>query len=396
MCMQQAHLARQVILRNKEERRIVAGHPWAFSNEVRETRGNPGAGDVVELLAASGLSLGVGLYNPRSLIAFRLLSKTVVDIDRDFFYARISAARELRERLYPGETAYRLVHGEGDFLSGLIIDRYNDQFAVQILSAGMEQRLGVICDVLKEMFHPACILARNESPLRALENLPIGRTVLFGEPSPTVIVERGLRYTVDLRDGQKTGFYLDQRENRGLLERFSRGAVVLDAFCNDGGFALSARRGGAKSVLGIDISADAIARARANAKENGIEDVTFEEGDVFEKLAQLAGAGSKFDIVVLDPPSFTRSRKSVQSAKKGYRTLHLAAFPLIGRGGMLMTASCSHHILPEVFQQIVDDAARRAGRQLQLLEWRGAAPDHPVLPSVPETRYLKLGVYRVL
>jgi 23S rRNA (cytosine1962-C5)-methyltransferase len=394
--MQEAHLARQVILKNKEERRIVAGHPWAFSNEVRETRGNPALGDVVELVAASGLSLGVGLYNPHSLIAFRLLSSTIVQIDRDFFFARISAARELREKLYPGETTYRLVHGEGDLLTGLVIERFNDQIAVQTFSYGMEQRLGLICEVLRELFHPACIVARNESPLRALENLPMERTVLYGEPSPTLITERGMKYTVDLRDGQKTGFYLDQRENRGVLERFSRGANVLDAFCNDGGFALSAGRAGAKSVLGLDISAEAIARARANAILNGLENVSFDEADVFSRLGELSGTGRKFDVVVLDPPSFTRSRKNVQSAKKGYRTLHLAAFPLIPRGGILMTASCSHHILPETFLEIVDDAARRAGRQLQLLEWRGAAPDHPVLPSVPETRYLKVGIYRVL
>jgi 23S rRNA (cytosine1962-C5)-methyltransferase len=394
--MQEAHLAQQVILKNKEERRIVAGHPWAFSNEVRETRGNPAVGDVVELVAASGLSLGVGLYNPHSLIAFRLLSSTIVRIDRGFFHARISAAKDLREILYPGETTYRLVHGEGDFLTGLVIDRFNDQFAVQTFSFGMEQRLGLICEVLQELFHPTCIVARNESPLRALENLPMERTVLYGEPTATLIIEREMKYTVDLRDGQKTGFYLDQRENRGVLERFSRGAVVLDAFCNDGGFALSAARAGAKSVLGLDISAEAIARARANAILNALDNVSFDEADVFSRLGELSGAGRKFDVVVLDPPSFTRSRKNVQSAKKGYRTLHLAAFPLIPKGGILLTASCSHHILPETFLEIVDDAARRAGRQLQLLEWRGAAPDHPVLPSVPETRYLKVGIYRVL
>ena len=394
--MHEAHLARQIILKNKEERRIVAGHPWAFSNEIRETRGNPAIGDVVELVAASGLSLGIGLYNPNSLITFRLLSSTIVDVDSAFFRARIAEARDLRERLYPGETAYRLVHGEGDFLTGLVIDRFNDQFAVQTFSFGMEQRLPLICDVLRDLFHPSAIVARNESPLRALENLPLERTVLYGEPAPTLITERGLQYTVDLRDGQKTGFYLDQRENRGLLERFVRGADVLDAFCNDGGFALAAGRGGARSVLGIDISAEAVARARANALLNGIGNALFDEGDVFKKLTQMSGAGKKFDVVVLDPPSFTRSRKNVQSAKLGYRTLHLAAYPLIPRGGLLMTASCSHHILPEVFQEIVDDAARRAGRRLQLLELRGAAPDHPVLPSVPETRYLKLGLYRVL
>jgi len=394
--MQQPHLPRQVILKNKEDRRIVAGHPWAFSNEIRETRGNPAAGDVVELVGASGLSLGIGLYNPHSLIAVRLLSGTVVDIDHAFFLNRISAARDLRERLYPGETVYRLVHGEGDFLPGLVIDRYNDQFAVQTVSYGMDMRLPLICDVLRELFQPSCILARNDSPMRALENLPAGRTVLFGEPSPTMISERGIRYTVDLREGQKTGFFLDQRENRAVLERFSRSQRVLDAFCNDGGFALSAARAGAAEVLGIDISAEAVARARANAMLNDITTASFDEAEVFAALKALATEGRKFDVIVLDPPSFTRSRKNVQTARKGYRSLHGAVFPLIPEGGVLMTASCSHHILPDVFREIVDGAARTAGRRLQLLEWRGAAPDHPVLPAVPETVYLKMGVFRVL
>jgi len=394
--MQQPHLPRQVILRNKEEGRIAGGHPWAFSNEIRETRGSPAPGDIVELVAASGLSLGIGLYNPHSLIAFRLLSGEIIEVNHDFFLRRISTARDLRERLYPGETAYRLVHGESDFLPGLVIDRYNDQFAVQTVSFGMDLRLPVICDVLRELFSPACILARNDSPLRALENLPAGRTVLYGEPSPTTISERGIRYTVDLRDGQKTGFFLDQRENRAVLERFSPSRRVLDAFCNDGGFALTAARAGAAEVLGIDISPEAVARARANAALNGIGTAIFEEGDVFLRLKELAAEGRKFDVVVLDPPSFTRTRKNVQAARKGYRNLNAAALGLIPEGGVLMTASCSHHILPDVFRDIVDGAARASGRRLQLLEWRGAAPDHPVLPAVPETVYLKMGVFRIL
>jgi len=391
-----AHLAKQIILRNKEERRILDGHPWVFSNEVKEAKGDPETGDVVELLTSGGKSLGIGLYNAHSLIAFRLLSTSIVEIDREFFRTRIASARELRERLYPGQTVYRLVHGEGDFLSGLVIDRFNDQFALQTFAYGMEERLPLICDVLGELFSPSAIVARNESPLRSLENLPLMRTVLYGEPSPTMVLERGIKYSVDLREGQKTGFFLDQRENRSVIERFSAGARVLDGFCNEGGFGLTAARGGADSVLGIDISAEAIARARANALLNAIENIRFDEGDVFSRLAQLASDGERFDVVVLDPPSFTRSKKNVQTAKKGYRDLHLAAFPLLKSGGILLTSSCSHHILPEVFQEIVDDAARRGGRSLQMLEWRGAAPDHPVLPSVPETRYLKFGVFRVL
>ncbi len=390
------HLQKQIHLRNKEDRRILGGHPWVFSNEIREMKGTPVIGDVVEVVAASGTPLGIGLFNPHSLIAVRLLSPVIEEIDHAFFRARLASARDLRERLYPGETTYRLVHGEGDYLSGLIIDRYNEHFAVQTFSYGMDQRLPLICDVLKEFFSPVSIVARNESPLRSLENLPLHRDVLYGEPGPTTITERGLRYTVDLREGQKTGFFLDQRENRGALERYCRGARVLDAFCNDGGFALTAARGGAREVLGVDVSEDAIARARANAMMNGIEGVEFEEGDVFETLTRLSRAGEKYDVIVLDPPSFTRSRKNVQSAKKGYLELHRSALTLLPPGGILLTASCSHHILPEVFLEIVDESARRSGRRAQLLEWMGAAPDHPTLPAVPETRYLKVGIFRIL
>jgi len=228
-----------------------------------------------------------------------------------------------------------------------------------------------------------------------LENLPLGRTVLYGKSGPTEIIEGGLRFTVDLMEGQKTGFFLDQRESRAGLARFSKGARVLDGFCNDGGFALTAARAGAASVLGVDISAEAVARARKNSRTNELGEVQFEVGDMFDVLKRLKSEDKQYDVVILDPPSFTKSRKNVATAKKGYRELHCSAFPLVARGGILLTASCSHHILPEVFLDIVNDAARGSGRRLQLMEWRGAPPDHPTLPAVPETRYLKVGTFRV-
>jgi 23S rRNA (cytosine1962-C5)-methyltransferase len=394
--MIQARLHKQIHLRNKEEHRIIAGHPWVFSNEIREARGEPAIGDVVEVFSARGLPLGVGLYNPHSLIAVRLLSTSPVEIDREFLRARIADALALREGLYPGESTYRLVHGEGDFLSGLVIDRFGDQFAVQTFAYGMELRLPLVCEILEEMFHPSAIVARNDSPLRALENLPSYRKVLAGEAGPVVIEERGVKYGLDLREGQKTGFFLDQRENRAALARYCAGKKVLDGFCNDGGFSLTAARAGASSVLGVDISDEAVARARSNAAINGIANVQFETGDMFAMLKTLSEHEEKFDVIVLDPPSFTRTKKNVQTAKKGYRDLHAAALPLLPRGGTLLTASCSHHILPEVFLELVDEAVRKAGRQLQLLEWRGAAPDHPTLPAVPETQYLKAGIFRIL
>ena len=394
--MIQARLHKQIHLRNKEEHRIIAGHPWVFSNEIREARGEPAIGDVVEVFSARGLPLGVGLYNPHSLIAVRLLSTSPVEIDREFLRARIADALALREGLYPGESTYRLVHGEGDFLSGLVIDRFGDQFAVQTFAYGMELRLPLVCEILEEMFHPSAIVARNDSPLRALENLPSYRKVLAGEAGPVVIEERGVKYGLDLREGQKTGFFLDQRENRAALARYCTGKKVLDGFCNDGGFSLTAARAGASSVLGVDISDEAVARAQSNAALNGIANVQFETGDMFAMLKTLSEHEEKFDVIVLDPPSFTRTKKNVQTAKKGYRDLHAAALPLLPRGGILLTASCSHHILPEVFLELVDEAVRKAGRQLQLLEWRGAAPDHPTLPAVPETQYLKAGIFRIL
>jgi 23S rRNA (cytosine1962-C5)-methyltransferase len=387
---------KRIILKKNEDRRIVAGHPWVFSNEVRETQGDPAIGDVVELIAASGLSLGVGLYNPHSLICVRLLSNRIEEIDAQFFLNRITQALALRTVLYRGQTAYRLVHGEGDFLPGLIVDRFNDYIAVQTLSYGMDARLPFLCDALEELLHPAGIIERNESPLRQLENLPLRKNVVRGTTGSTLIDETGLQFAVDPMEGQKTGFFFDQRENRLGIRRFSEGIHVLDCFCNDGGFALNAARGGAASVLGIDSSAGAIRRAEQNALVNRCDGVRFEQADVFERIESLATEERQFGLIILDPPSFTKSRKNVTTAKKGYRELHAKALRLLTRGGILATASCSHHIEPEVFLDLVDQSARGAGRQLQLLEWKGAAPDHPSLPASSETRYLKFGVFRVL
>jgi len=387
---------KQIILRKNEERRIAAGHPWAFSNEIRETKGDPAIGDVVELRSAGGLLLGIGFYNPHSLIAFRLLSTTPVEINADFFRERIRQAQELRQEVAEGRTAYRVVHGEGDFLPGLVLDRFNDQLVVQTYAHGMDLRLDQICEASEAVFHPAAIVERNESPIRLLENLPLRKGVVRGSAVPTTIMEHGLRYTVDILEGQKTGFFLDQAENRLALRRFCHGARVLDCFCNDGGFSLNAAAGGAASVLGVDASASAVSRAEANAALNGVQGVRFMKADVFELLASLDPAEAQYDVVVLDPPAFTKSRKNVQTAKKGYRELQQGALRVLRKGGFLLTASCSHHIEPDVFLGIVDGAARESERRLQLLEWRAAAQDHPTLAAVPETRYLKFGIFRAL
>jgi len=394
--MTHAHLDRRIHLRRKEEIRVASGHPWIFSNEIETISGNPAAGDVVEILTAGGRSVGVAFYNPHSLIAARLISATPVEIDRTFFRRKIEQALSLRTITYPTSGVFRLVHGESDFLPGLVVDKFDDTLVVQTFSYGMDCRLPTICEALDDVLHPSCIVERNESPLRALESLPERRRTIAGTPRAQVIEDLGIRYGFHPLEGQKTGFFLDQRENRLLARRYCVQARVLDCFCNDGGFALNAARGGATSVLAVDSSGDEIQRAEGNAQLNGIQSITFVAADVFGYLQELHAREERFNVIILDPPSFTRSKKTVPTAKRGYRELHESSFHLLNQGGLLLTASCSHHIEPSTFMDVIQDAAKRTGRRLQLLDWRGAAPDHPVLPSVPETRYLKFGVFRVL
>ena len=390
------HLSKQVILKPKEERRILSGHQWVFSNEVRETKGIPATGDVVELLTAGGNTVGVGLYHQHSLIAVRLLAPSVETIDEEFFRKRIMHALELRRKLFPQSETFRLVHSESDFLPGLVIDKFNEYLSVQTFSYGMDLRLGMICDVLEAILHPTGIVERNESAMRELEQLPQKKSVLRGTIAPTVVDDCGVHFEVNLLEGQKTGFFLDQRENRHAIRRFSHDAEVLDCFTNDGGFALHAAASGAKHVMGIDSSGEAIARATHNAKLNHLGNVEFVQADVFDELKKLTSAERTFDVIVLDPPSFTKSRKNVLAAKQGYKELHASAVRLLRAGGVLLTSSCSHHIEPDVFLEIVITSAQKAGRAVQLLDWRGASPDHPVLPVMSETRYLKFAVVRVL
>lgn len=380
-----------VTLKINEDRRILNGHLWAFSNEVKTTSGDPLPGDIIELQSNNGKFIGLGFYNPHSLIAVRLLTIGQDDIDFEFFRKRIETAHVLREKMYKG--TYRLIHGEGDFLPGLIIDRYNDYFSIQTLSLGMDKRLTLVCDVLESLFHPSGIVERNESAARIMEGLEQRKGVLRGSAKPTIIEEYGIRYTVDLLRGQKTGFFLDQRENRRAFRRYAGGAEVLDCFCNDGGFALHAAYGGAAKVLGIDSSDNAVQQAKANAKLNKISTANFSEKDAFQFLKQSVSEGKQFDLINLDPPSFAKSKKNISEAKQGYREIHTYAFKLLKEGGVLSTSSCSHNITEETFIDIVNTTARRLGRKITMLEWHGAAPDHPVLPAMPETAYLKYGIF---
>lgn len=388
-------LAQLVILKKNEERRLLRGHQWIFSNEIHRVDGAPKSGDIVEILRSDGRPLGIGLYNSSSLIAVRHLSDIVEPVDAGFFAERFRSAAALRERLFPGSNVYRLVNGESDFLPGLIIDRYNDLFSIQTYSAGMDQRLELIIGVLDELFHPAGIVERNESPLRLLEGLQNRSGLLRGSVQPVVVDLNGVRFSVDLLGGQKSGFFLDQRNNRTLSKPFASGARVLDCFCNDGGFGLYAASYGAASVDSVDISAEAIAQTLKNAALNGLTNVHGHEADVFTFLQSAAKEEKRWDVVILDPPSFTKSRKALPNAIKGYKEINTNGLTVTEENGIFITASCSHHVDRDTFLEIVQESAAKAGRRIKLLQFSGASPDHPTLPSMPETQYLKCALFSV-
>jgi len=382
----------RITLNRGEDRRIKGGHPWVFSNEIREIRGERLPGASAEVCDTGGGFLGTGYYNPHSLIAVRLLSREREEIDSPaFFKERISRALALRHRLYPELATFRVVHGEGDFLPGLVVDKYGDLLSIQILTAGMEARRGAIVEALVELFSPRGIIARNDVAVRTLEGLDEMVEVLYGEIPETVEVEEhGLRFRVDLAGGQKTGHFLDQKENHLLLKRMAAGKRVLDCFSYSGSWGVHAAAFGAAEVTCLDISERAVALARENAAMNGLEGVMRVEAcDAFDRLRSLKHEGRRFDVVVLDPPAFVKSKKALKEAEKGYLTINRRGLELLTEGGYLITCSCSYHMGREPFRDLLTQAARLAGRQVRVVEARSQAPDHPVLLAVPETEYLK-------
>ncbi len=383
-----------VHLKRKEEKRILAGHLWVFSNEIEKVDGSPGIGDVVEVKSGRNERLGFGFYNSKTLIAVRLFSKQFIEPDHAFFASRLTTALELRQRLFK-TPFYRLSYSESDFLPGLIVDRFGSLFSVQIFSAAMEKRKELVYDTLREMFSPTAIYERNESSTRELEGLPQSKSIVYGEEQTADYDEDGVLFRLNPYHGQKTGFYFDQRLNRIFSRYFAAGSNVLDLFSNEGGFGLNMARSGAVRVTAVDSSEPAVKSVMLNAEINGLTNLDVVTSDVNAYLNKAAGSERKFDVVVCDPPSFTRNRKSVTTAKGGYRRLHESVFSVLKPGGVLLTASCSHHIFRETFEDLIAAAAQNSGRTLQLLHRAGAAPDHPVLPGMPETEYLKFNAYRV-
>ena len=385
---------RTLRLKKKEERRVLRGHPWIFSNELVEVPADAAPGEIVDVVGASGGFVGRGSFNPRTLIAVRLLTRKQEPVDAAFLQARIRKARDLRESLGLGDS-YRAVYSEGDGLPGLIVDRYGDTLVVQLLTAGMDRMQDDIIAALRAVYAPGAVVLRNDGASRALEGLGQEVRVAVGEVAgPVTFEESGIRFRADVLGGQKTGFFFDQRENRLAFRGLAKGRRTLDCFCYVGAWALAAAKAGASEVTGIDSSANAVGLAAENAGLNGLE-ARFIAADVFESLREYERQKERFGCIVLDPPAFVKSRAKVREALKGYKEINLRALRLLEPGGVLVTCSCSHHIDEALFREMLIDAAFSAGRQARLLEMRSQARDHPVLLAARETQYLKCAILQV-
>jgi 23S rRNA (cytosine1962-C5)-methyltransferase len=378
----------------KGANRVASGHPWIFSSDVLD-RGQAAGGEAVLVLDPSGAALGTAHYSDSSQISLRMLTQRVETIDRAFYMRRIAAAEAHRKRVVTDSQAYRLVHGEGDQLPGLVIDRYGDHFTLQTLDQGMDRAKAEIVSCLEELFAPKGMVERNDVAVRKREALPLQSGVLAGEVPETVLMRmNGLMLHADLLHGQKTGIFLDQRENYLAAAKYGHGRA-LDCFTSTGGFALhlAAR---CESVEAVDSSEATLGIAGMNCDANGIGNVELREADVFELLAAHASAHRRFDIVVLDPPAFAKSRQRLEAAISGYREINRRALELLSAGGILVTCSCSHHLSEAALLEIVATASLDTGRKLRVLERRMQAQDHPVLLTVPETLYLKCLILEVI
>lgn len=400
-------------LKPGEQDRLLAGHPWIYQNELEGWPPEAAPGDLVDLHDSHGRFLGRGYLNPRTTIAVRVLARDRGPVDREFFLTRIRQAVALREKILgdlrtrpplarpdaplPGP-AYRVVHGEADGLPGLVVDRYGDAVAIQFLTAGMDRRRALILTAVEEVLRPRTIVARNDSTMREREGLPRERAILRGQipPEPTVTIN-DLDVAVDLLEGQKTGLFLDQIDNYRLLERLADGAEVLDCFCYTGLWGLHAARYGAARVTGLDQSAPAIARAKVLAERNGLADrCTYRVGNVFDELKERDRRRESFDLIVLDPPAFAKTRARLPEAIAGYKEINLRAMRLLRPGGRLVTCSCSHHLTAEQFRRLLQNAAGDVRRTVKLVARGTQGRDHPVLLGMPESEYLKCFVFQVL
>lgn len=406
--MKQERIYPAIIISPKAERSIRAGHPWVYAEEIRERRGELLPGGITDVFTQKGAWLGAGIFSPESKIAVRILSNNANEVFNDsFFERRVRYALEYRRTVMGADfNACRLIFGEADGLPGVTVDRFEDVLVTQILSYGMEQRKDVIYRALAAQLAEMGIsirgvYERSESPLRAKEGLEPVSGWYEGLPhsgeTGAVITENGIKYAVDFANGQKTGFFLDQKYNRLAAARLAPGKRVLDCFTHTGSFALNCALAGAGHVTAVDVSESAVELARENARLNGLEgNMDFLAADVFDLLPELIEKKERYDLIILDPPAFTKSRRTVRSAERGYKEINYRAMRLLPRGGYLATASCSHFMEPELFERMLRSAARDANVSLREVEVRKQAPDHPILWNVPETEYLKFYIFQVI
>lgn len=385
----------EVAVTRKGQERLADGHLWIYRADIELRDQEPEEGEIVRVKARKGPFLGLAFYSTKSLIALRMISWRDDKIDKNFWRKRLQAAANLRGQIVGDAQAYRLIHGDGDLIPSLIIDRYGDHFVIQTLSQATERLKDLWVELIKELFAPQSIIERNDVKVRNLEGLTEQRGMLYGElPEQLIVEQHGVKYYVDAIGGQKTGLFLDQRENHFAAQNYARGRA-LDCFTFVGGFALNMGKK-AEQVLGLDVSAAAVTEAKRNAELNGASNVQFQEVNVFDQIKDFENARERFDTIVLDPPAFAKNRSSVPAAVRGYKEINLRAMKLLNPGGILISCSCSFNVGEEMFLDILKAAANDAGKRVQILEKRMQSRDHPVLMTVPESYYLKCIVMRVL
>ena len=382
-----------VVISTKGVERLRSGHPWVYRSDVRSAQAEAGA--IVRVMDERGRYHGRAFYSDKSQIAVRLLTRENVPVDRAFFAERLRRAAAYRETVVENTDAYRLVHGEADLLPSIVIDRYGDYLVVQTLSQASERQKDLIVEILVEQFSPKGILERNDPKVRLLEGLPQSVSVLHGEvPAEILAKENGITFVYDLAKGQKTGSFLDQRENHWAARRYASGEV-LDCFSYQGGFALTIADQ-CEHVEAVDMGAAAVQVARRNQELNSIANVTFREGNTFDLLKEYDEVGRRFQMVILDPPAFAKNRDSLEAAERGYKEINLRALKILAPGGYLVTCSCSYHLSEALFLQLIAEAANDAKKNVVIVERRTQAQDHPILLTMPETHYLKALIIKVL
>ena len=382
-----------VVISTRGVERLRLGHPWVYRSDVRSAQAEAGA--IVRVMDERGRFHGRAFYSDKSQIAVRLLTRENVPVDRAFFTERLRRAAAYRETVVENTDAYRLVHGEADLLPSIVIDRYGDYLVMQTLSQASERQKDLIVEILVELFSPEGILERNDPKVRLLEGLPQSVSVLRGDvPAEILAKENGITFAYDLAKGQKTGSFLDQRENHWAARRYASGEV-LDCFSYQGGFALTVAEE-CEHVEGIDMGAAAVQAARRNQELNSIANVTFREGNAFDQLKEYDEVGRKFQMVILDPPAFAKSRDSLEAATRGYKEINLRALKILSPGGYLVTCSCSYHLSEALFLQLIAEAANDAKKNVVVVERRTQAEDHPILLTMPETHYLKVLILKAI